>query len=160
MTKLRLVTSISLLFLISCSQPVLKSPIVDSIKQGDTLTLFAEFADCGEWGGHIEKVVLTKKNNDLWVTFYKDSVSCDNDPDVNRKVILEQSQILQSDDRNKIVNYIDKFMLESKREQKPLSNACNYFRIISKDTILEFDDWKMDWKEFRLLRDEMTDANS
>lgn len=155
MAALKFTLLISLLILFGCNQTILKSVIIDNIKQGDTLTLYAEYADCGEWGGHIEKIYLTSKEADLWVTFYKDTVSCDNDPNTTRKKIIEQSQILKSIDRNKVVKYINNFMLESKKEQEPFSNAANYFRIINNDTTFEFIDWKMDWKEFEVLRNEI-----
>ena len=150
--RIKLLTLISLSTLFSCNQTSLKSPFVDNIKQGDTLTLFAEFADCGEWGGHIEKVYLTKKENNLWVTFYKDTVSCDNDPDATRKKCIENSKVLETADRNKVIEYIDSFIIASKTEQMPLSNASNYFKIISRDSTLKFIDWKMDWKEFNKMR--------
>jgi hypothetical protein len=155
MKSLKPTILISFLFLTSCNTTILKSEFIDNIRQGDTLTLYAEYADCGEWGGHMEKLYVTNTENILWISFYKDTVSCDNEPNVSRKKIIEKSKILETNERNKVVKYINKFLVDSKIEQETWSNASNYFKIINKDSTFEFVDRKMSWKEFRILRDEI-----
>jgi hypothetical protein len=65
---------------------------VHGISPGDTLRLFTQYADCGEWGGHHEhlKVFLA---NELVLEYTKDTVSCENDdPDSLRRLLIRKSR--------------------------------------------------------------------
>ncbi|MGE0638020.1 MAG: hypothetical protein AB7P01_16370 [Bacteroidia bacterium] len=126
--------------------------MIDDITVGDTLTLSARYSECGEWGGHIEKLHLIRKQNDLWITLYIDTVSCDDDPNATRKQIIDKSKRLKKEDKNSIVMYIDKFMVDSKKDNFPLGNSSHSFMIINKDTTLKFTDWSLQWREFKTLR--------
>jgi len=155
--KFKIGISILLLTFSSCNMHNPKSPFLDNIKQGDTLTLFAEYADCGEWGGHIEKLFVTKRGSDFWITFYKDTVSCKDDPNNNRKKIIEKSKLLATGDKKQIIEYINNLLIECRKVPILISNASNNFRLINKDTSFQYNDYTMEWKEFSRLKNKIFD---
>ncbi|HXB42354.1 MAG TPA: hypothetical protein VNZ49_17580 [Bacteroidia bacterium] len=138
------------------SQPAFKSSLIVNLKQGDTLALFAEFADCGEWGGHRENIIIVKKDNDLLATYYKDTVDCDSLPinslNLKRKNVVEKSKLLTSTDRNRIIKYIDNLKIACKKKESPQSNSANSFRLYSKGVLMWYTNWQKDWKEFTKLK--------
>ncbi len=141
-------------FIFGCKQDSLKSSLLDNLNQGDTLTLYAQFADCGEFGGHIEKVEITKKENTFWKAFYKDTVSCETDPNQNRKKTIGLSEQLTSRDRININTYIAKFKKAITREQNSISVSANLFQIVTKDSTIQYIDWAKTWNEFKIIQNQ------
>lgn len=151
-TERLILTLISILMITSCHQKTIKSEFIDNMKVGDTLVLYAMFADCGEWGGHIEKICLTKFGNGLYANLYIDSVSCATDPNDTRKKLLEKTQKLSAMNINMIATYISKLNIVGKIKPDGISNTCDLYKITSKDTSMEYKDYNTNWKEFKILR--------
>ena len=155
MSLLKVIFIISILTLVSCGQTKLQSSYLDKINIGDTLTLYAKFSDCGEWGGHIEKIQITKKTSGLESLFYKDSVSCENDPNLTRKKIIEISKPLSIQNENCIIKYIDSLLVKANKRVGILGNSCNHFELISKDKTYKYLDFEENWQGFNEMRNEI-----
>jgi hypothetical protein len=156
LTTIKIIIIISILTLIGCEQTELKSSFIDNINKGDTLTLSARFADCGEWGGHIEKIQITKVDNKLDAIFYKDTVSCETDPNLTRKKTIEISEPLSIAYKNCIVKYIDSLLVRSNRNIKSIGgNSSNIYELISKDKTYRYLDFEQDWQGFTEMRNEI-----
>ena len=78
------------------------------INKTDTLKIFVEFSECGEWGGHSESIYLRRnEKNEILARLRIDSVSCDTDDvDKSRVVILEKQKILNDKDEQQIILFI------------------------------------------------------
>jgi len=49
------------------------------LQMQDTLKIIVKFTECGEWGGHVESIFLTRDSeNNILARLMVDSVSCDN----------------------------------------------------------------------------------
>jgi|GEM_PF-2586636 len=53
--------------------------VLGVVRWGDTLTITIHFSDCGEWGGHQEKIILFNNDNQVNARFVADTVNCDED---------------------------------------------------------------------------------
>ena len=155
MTVIKVIIIISILTLVSCGQTKLQSSFIDNINIGDTLTLYAKFSDCGEWGGHIEKIQITKKASGLESIFYKDTVSCENDPDLTRKKTMEISKPLTIPYENCIIKYIDSLLIRANKTVGILGNSCNHYELISKDKTYKYLDFEENWQGFNEMRNEI-----
>jgi len=53
---------------------------LELVRNGKDLEIKVFFSDCGEWGGHMEKLILESNvDNKIKVRYIVDSVSCEND---------------------------------------------------------------------------------
>jgi hypothetical protein len=120
----------------------------------DTLTLYAEYEECGEWGGHRETFKIFKKDNGgLWAKYKKDTLtSCDPYLGRNRKITKEQKIKLTEGNQEKITNYI-RDLLDGTLEETPLGNSAEQFRIYNTDSTILILRFAHGYKEFDRLRD-------
>ena len=130
-----------------------QNPIATSrINQGDTVILFTRYIDCGEWGGHHEKVKIYKANGQVWLRYSKDTVSCENDdPDQFRRQITDLKKRINSNHLKQVDRYIKNIYKKSKEERYPCSNAFRVFRIEAKGDEVEFADSCTNWDDFLTL---------
>jgi hypothetical protein len=120
---------------------------------GDTLTLFAEYPDCGEWGGHREIFkIYNKSRNDLWITYTRDTVDCDADVNVRRLTITTSFKLTQQQQEH-IVSYIHKMLDENFKETLP-PQAGEHYTIFTKDTGLRIENHVSAHQGFAALRQE------
>jgi len=151
-TLRKLTIALILSTVISCTESRIDSPLLDNLTPKDTVTLFAQYSECGEWGGHIEKIYLTKEEDQLRATLYKDTMVCVSGPDFGKRTKLpETSKVLTIKERNKVIRYIDTFFVATKLHEFPDANASYHFQILTKDSIYEYLNWKRNWKEFNKL---------
>ncbi len=102
----------------------------------DTLTLFARYDECGEWGGHIETFkIYNKSNTDLWFDYRRDTVDCSGDIHGSRKWINNFSDKLTNDNQKKIIEYIHDMLDESFKE-KFIMHSGQYFSISNSDSTI------------------------
>ena len=93
------------------------------ISEYDTLFITTEFAECGEWGGHFEKLILTSnRDNQVKARIIVDSISC-------KEIITlsdEESGYLYSDlDDKKRTILLDSTKQLKKEEEKLISNLIH-----------------------------------
>lgn len=97
------------------------------LKNQDTLIITVEFSDCGEWGGHIETLSLTRNsNNKITGQLLIDSVSCENIKefasysaiDDNTRVIIKSLETELGEADEKLINLFMHRIIELYLNQK------------------------------------------
>jgi len=108
------------------------------------LFINTQFSECGEWGGHEEKIVVfAKEDKEFYLNYKKFKVNCDSigkyygTPDFQK---LEKEKTLKLNDANKksISGYIHR-MVKSKVEERYPRHAGNSFSVIKSDSSLIID---------------------
>ena len=125
------------------------------------LLIEATFSECGEWGGHEEKmIVFGKPDKEIYLNYRKFKVNCDSigayygTPDFQK---LEFEKILKLNEANKksISAYILR-MVKSKMKERFPGHAGNHFLVINSDSTLfidVYDDKKYDVESYSRLLD-------
>ena len=105
------------------------------------LFLNAQFSECGEWGGHEEKmVVFAKEDKEFYLNYKKFKVVCDSigkyygTPDF-QKLEIEKTLKLNDVNKKSISGYIQR-MVKSKVEERHPGHAGNLFSVIKSDSTL------------------------
>jgi hypothetical protein len=153
---------IILLFLtISCSKTPLKNTeiknLLQNIKDTDTITIEAKFADCGEWGGHIERFdILRKNDNTLSVHYSRDTVNCPDPSCFNRRIIEEWINKLSDKDQVLIINFIHE-LIDKSFNNEGISNAGNFYSVKRNFGHLNigYINYNKDWKGFENLKNSL-----
>jgi hypothetical protein len=126
----------------------LKAQKLDSLMQGDTLTLYAFVLNgsCEDIG---ELFIVKEKNT--FMGFYNKVQHCDPNPDVRPERTIKKSKILNVADSSNIVKYIDDFKVafNSGKFCKPPASGNLYIIKIKAVRFGGYDCTKnKDWKEF------------
>src|SRR5262249_43489736 len=112
----------------------LKAQKLNALKEGDSLTLTAYFDDCGEWGGHDEKIIIIKEKDEFLATYFKYSSMCESgkQEDSVIKVLVKKSKILTVFDSTNIEKFIDDLVeaTNDKEHNFPSGNAGTFFSIL------------------------------
>lgn len=133
--------------LFSCYEKSGNNNLVIKISPQDSIVIFVEFNDCGEWGGHREEVSLFKNQGKLVSSYYKDTVSCDDDPNEGRKKIIERKKEITFSDEDELNEYISKFIKISALQKKEIfSHSCTFYKVLIKDTLYKFYDENHTWE--------------
>ncbi len=105
------------------------------------LLINAKFSECGEWGGHKEKmVVYSKADKEFYLDYQKYKVNCDSigayygTPNF-QKIELEKTIKLNNIDKKSISDYIHR-IVKSKIEERHAGHAGNSFSVIKSDSTL------------------------
>ncbi len=105
----------------------------------DTLNLYADIRDCGEFGGHKEiiKIYSDRHNHRYNLNYKKYYSNCDSIGRylLNNKVEFESTIKLTEKNKKSIYHYIQK-LLELKLNQRFYSNANNIFSVYKSDSTL------------------------
>jgi hypothetical protein len=108
----------------------------------DTLTLYARFDECGEWGGHIEVFKLysksespTTSSENLWFDYKRDSVDCSN-PYENRSWTYSFTDKLTYDDQEKVIEYIHDLLNNSINTENLPRPSGQYYSVFTGDSTL------------------------
>ncbi len=176
--RLKLFFIILSLFFISCEVKKDKKEIMNNIPEsedgffdenglggfssGKTITLSAHFNECGEWGGHIEEMVIyTKPKKGFYLDYRKYHVNCDSiDAFYNhpyQKLELSKTIQLNKTHKNSISTYL-KRLVNSKIEEQYPGSAGNSFSAVKSDStfIIEvYDNKKSDIESFNKLQKEL-----
>ena len=105
------------------------------------LLINVEFSECGEWGGHQEKIVIhTKEDSKSILNYQKFRVDCDSiDYLTNGRPIqikeLEKEIELKNENKLAITDYMRR-MMESKIEEYFMGDAANCYSIALSDSTL------------------------
>ena len=124
--------------------------------QADTLTLTARFCECGEFGGHKEKIkVFSNYKSEYFVKYIKDSIdiNCPNDFDKNAVIIKDTLFKIDVYKQKQIVKYLDKLYKKTVNNYS-LSSSNEYFEASTKHNVLKLFTAEPEnkWNEFRKLQ--------
>ncbi|MDU0371269.1 hypothetical protein ACFPAF_12750 [Hymenobacter endophyticus] len=133
----------------------------------DTLTLYAHYSECGEWGGHREiiHVYMSEKarrnspdfsqwKGPLAATWLLDTIGCSYRPD--RKYIKQAVIQLTAAQEASVVHYAQALTIRSFK-QAPPSHAGNAFSLRYHSTRIELYPAD-DWSKFDELRTQLFSA--
>ena len=108
----------------------------------DTLTLYARFDECGEWGGHVEVFKLfsksesyTTSSENLWFEYKRDSVDCSN-PYENRSWAYSFTDKLTDYDQEKVIEYIHDLLNKSINTENSPMHSGQYYSVFTRDSTL------------------------
>lgn len=122
--------------------------------QSDTLILTARFSECGEFGGHNEKIIFyCNYKREYFVRFTKDSIDIECPIDFEEKAIIVKDTMLTiTPQKEKLVlKYLNKLYKRS-ITNKPIFDAADCFNAKSRKFVLRNDEKPNSWKEFRKLQ--------
>lgn len=122
----------------------------------DTLIILVQLDDCGEWGGHTEKLVLYGVDqNKVFAHYSKDSVKC-NEMDTKQPLIIKDTVIQLDNRKQKQVSLFIQKLIEVKLFNICISNSGNYYQISTSDSTLNiiFYDTRKIWKGYEKLKTE------
>jgi hypothetical protein len=127
--------------------------------QTDTLTLKARFSECGEFGGHKEKIILfCNYKREYFAKFTRDSIDLDCPANFeNSAVIIKDTLFKINTQKEKIVlKYIDKLYKRALTNKPPYA-SFDYFEAYTRHkslSVSSIEDPKS-WNEFRKLQIEL-----
>jgi hypothetical protein len=108
----------------------------------DTLTLYARFDECGEWGGHTEVFKLYTKSEspatsseNLWFDYKRDSVDCSN-PYESRNWIYGFSDKLTDGDQKRVIEYIHELLNNSINTENIPFRSGQYYSVYTTDSTI------------------------
>lgn len=128
---------------------------ISNAYQYDTLTLFARYKECGEWGGHTELFkIYQKEKNEIWADYKKDTVYC-NEERVH-KLIYTRTIKLTQESQELVIQYIHDVVNKNFQPNEIISNAGEYYSIISSDSSLVISYYTIHYDGFDKLRDRIT----
>lgn len=135
--------------------PEKKNPL-GFLFQGDTLHLTAKFSECGEFGGHKEKIQIYRNyKKEYFAKFTKDSIDLDCPNDFEEKAIIIQDTIIViNKSKEKFIgNYLNK-LYKRAIIGKVSSHSNDYFSAKTNHTGLSLAtaEPKKNWNEFRKLQ--------
>ena len=94
----------------------------------DTLVLFAEYADCGEWGGHREWLKIYNTEELTKAIFIYDSVACRHQNEGKKYFQTEKTiYTIDKDLQQEVLYYLFDLNRMTFLEQEMVTNAANLF---------------------------------
>ena len=135
-----------------------KNPLA-FLYQTDTLKLTATFSECGEFGGHNEKIqIFGNYKKEYFARITKDSIDLDCPNDFEAKAVIVQDTIVRIDNskEKKILKYLN-LLYKRSIEGKAISHSNDYFRATTNYAGLSLStaEPNKDWNEFRKLHIEL-----
>ena len=127
--------------------------------QTDTLTLKAKFAECGEFGGHKEKIILfCNYKREYFMRYTRDSIDLDCPQDFEEKAIKVKDTLLKINIQKEelVISYLDK-LYKRALTNKPNYHAADYFQAYTRGKALSISSAEepKSWKEFKKLQFEL-----
>lgn len=106
------------------------------------MTLYAQFDECGEWGGHIEVFKLysksespTASSENIWFDYKRDSVDCSN-PYENGIWTYSLSDKLTDDGQKKVIEYIHDLLNNFINTENLPRPSGQYYSVYTRDSTL------------------------
>ena len=94
----------------------------------DTLLLTAEFAECGEWGGNRESIIIYKEERKTMCIILRDSANCEYfDPKTKYIRVDSSVHLLNRIDEQAIIQYLHDLTELSFLNQEPIANALHSY---------------------------------
>jgi hypothetical protein len=149
-----------LILFFSCSECQNKDSenknLLQNIKGTDTLTIEAKFADCGEWGGHIERFDIFRKNDNTLIHYSRDTINCPDPSCFNRRIVEEWSNELSEKGQMMIIYFIHELINKSFNNEA-ISNAGNFYSVKRNFGHLNigYIYYNRDWKGFENLKNSL-----
>src|SRR5450432_3509346 len=130
--------------------------------QRDSIIIKAIFSECGEWGGHVETIIVNiDKERKFYATYKVYPFNCDSLDyyygNESLKPIATQKTFLSDNGQQSIIDYIQR-LTQSKITESFPGHAGNVFSIIKSDStffIQVYDTKEYDVKSFRQLVTEL-----
>lgn len=122
--------------------------------QNDTLVLSARFAECGEFGGHKEKILVYRTyKNEYFARIIIDSIDLDCPPDFEENALQTKDTLLKINiEKEKAIHkYLDKLYKRSTSNKITL-HAAEYYGASKRGFMLNSDEQPNKWNEFKKLR--------
>ena len=143
MKVLQIITFLLILF--SCNKPENKANSDESFfgyfgnsenNQYDHLTIKTRFDECGEWGGHFEKIIIFNKNDSkkIFAKYEESDFDCSNG-NLNPKIIKTNETEINDTQKNEIKNYLKK-LVEFKSKSFVIGNSGMSYSAVSRDSTL------------------------
>lgn len=108
----------------------------------ENLEINSFFSECGEWGGHSEKMIIyATRNEQFYLNYEKTKIDCNkrDNKGVNiQTVILKKTIKLNTKEKKAITNYMQRMVLSKLAERFP-GNSGNEFSIIKSDSTFVID---------------------
>jgi uncharacterized membrane protein len=153
---LRTFIFIGILFLLSYTPKQNLSPLITRLKTNDTLLLYAQYSECGEWGGHEEYINITPTEKGLLAVFsWNKPKVCKSEFKDAPPITNGTSKILNPEEKTIISSYISDLADAKSKNEKPSWNMLDVFTVHTKDSTLEFENWNRGWKGFEKLRNKV-----
>ena len=135
--------------------PEKKNPL-GFLSQSDTLQLSARFSECGEFGGHKEKILIySNYKKEYFAKFTKDSIDLDCPNDFEEKALIVQDTIIEiNKSKEKLIgNYLNK-LYKRTIIGKTSDHDNDYFSAKTNHSGLSLYNVepKKNWNEFRKLQ--------
>lgn len=119
----------------------------------DTIFIIAFIPDCGEFGGHCEKIIQSCENDNFFAKFSADSIYCMNEkarPSANSKYNGVTKQVKG----HSIKDLIEKVYL-FKEKDGVLSNAPFRIALVKDNRVISKIMWRNDWPHYLEFRREV-----
>ena len=127
--------------------------VLGSIIGSGRLKLTASFNECGEWGGHYEKIDIYSEENNLYAEYIRDTVDCEKLHSINRKEIQKKILKLNETHEKAISEYLKSLLEMRLKINVPCNFGITYKAIMSDSTLMiEHSCAKKDWSEFEKLK--------
>jgi hypothetical protein len=109
--------------------------LINNLGRTDTLTLFAQYSECGEWGGHQESLRIYRGDDDeLWTIYQRDTITtCQGPIRNNRRVLITRTLKLTKDNQRAIIRYMHDLLDRSLEAETP-SHAGEHFSVRRNDS--------------------------
>lgn len=133
----------------------------------DTLVLSARFADCGEFGGHMEYLKIYSENDKYMCLYINKQVDCKKSFEDFERIDSTLFELSEYNQRN-IVDYLSNLIEMSMLRQNLSNNYSNYYKLelytehtgepyfIENPLMsLYFQDQSLKWSKFINLREEI-----
>ncbi len=123
--------------------------------QADTLTLLAHFSECGEFGGHKEKMdIFCNYKREYFAQYTVDSIDLDCPEDVEENAIVVKDTLfrLTLENEHEIIQYLNKLFKRGLISKYP-SHSNDYFNAHTRYSGLNLTTYEpdSDWYEFNNL---------
>ncbi|MDT8413228.1 MAG: hypothetical protein RQ875_12245 [Vicingaceae bacterium] len=137
--------------------------LLGDLGRKDTLKIFAEFTQCGEFGGNREYINIYRGDSTLECRIVKDSVVCHFDSNGKKFFRIENKTYTISKSTTKaITNYLELLVRYSLKEKEWFANVAGYFSAnitrgvdYRKDFSVDVFDSEGHWIYFDILKNEI-----
>jgi hypothetical protein len=127
---------------------------LSSIYYWDTLTLFARYNECGEFGGHTEVFrIYQSEKNEIYADYKKDTLDCKDR--ATRKIIYSQTFKLDRKVQQLVIRYLGELLNQNFIDKGFVGHAGEYYSAISSDSSLVISHYTDHYEGFNKLRDEI-----
>lgn len=143
------------------------NPLGD-IYRNDTLRLFAEFCQCGEFGGNRENILIYRVDSTFECLITKDSVACRFDENGHKYFrIFNEKYPLYESSMVVVIDYLELLLRYSLRSIEKDAPVAGYFSAtmhrgvdFRKDLSIDMYDVEVNWIYFDILKHEIQTSHS